>query len=226
MMPMPAPAPAPAPAPKKAEEAPAPTLQAPQSTTQVIVTGEAEKPAEDDSVKRNITVEMKVEVEPAVSPGPDGTIVVELPTIKVKLETTVSPPMSSKASPFKPTQEFVVKVPDFAKVAFDPAKKVARFETVVEQTADVLEIPGDMQVSVASKSLSPWGSVTLNDGKEDTNVHHTASIAGAFAVADGEDSRTLSIALKCTVLLLLSGAGSAKFTEDGVPLEKPSHNAA
>jgi len=208
-----------------AEPAPVATLQAPKSTAQVIVTSEAEKLPEGDEAKRNIVVLMTAELKPDVTPSSDGTIAVAVPMVKLKLETKVSPTWPAKAKPFEPCQEFDVPIPVFEKAVFDPAQKVPRFETMVEKRVDILEIPGDLVVSIASKSMSPWGSVQLHDGKEETNVHHTASISGAFDLVEGDDARSLSLNLQCTVVLMLSGAGSAKFTADGVPLETPTHNA-
>jgi len=218
--PTPAPAAVPAPAPPK------PTLEAPKSTTETIVISEGEKFENNSDEKRNIMVEISVDVQPQVDPEQNGCIILKLPSIKVKLETSVTPPWPDTATPFESCQEFQLPIPEMAALVFDPVKKTpvgARYECSVSQHVDLMEIPADLEVSVKSKSLSPWGSVQLHDGSEMTVVHHTGAVQGAFSIADGDKTRALSIDLACKVVCMLSGEGSAKFTNDGVALEAPVH---
>eukprot|EP00403_Amphidinium_massartii_P027490 CAMPEP_0178403728 /NCGR_PEP_ID=MMETSP0689_2-20121128/17519_1 /TAXON_ID=160604 /ORGANISM="Amphidinium massartii, Strain CS-259" /LENGTH=393 /DNA_ID=CAMNT_0020024693 /DNA_START=73 /DNA_END=1254 /DNA_ORIENTATION=- len=233
--PEPAPVPEPAPAPAPAPLAPAqpdmnPTLAAPKSagTREVVVTSEAEKaPAQDDGGKHKVEVEMSVGLEgQSFDFGPDKTFNFMVPKFLAKVNLSVNPPFpdSVKAKPFEPEQVFTLSPPEMAKMVFDPAKNSppgGKWTQTLKVHADLLDIPGECEVDIASKSTSPWGGEQLFEGKECTQMHYQVQIDGEFTMEQAAGSTSLGIDLTFSFACAISGAKTEGFSSDGAALPTP-----
>lgn len=116
----------------------------------------------------DVFVEVSPEIQPGFNRGPNGTFIMDLPPIKVKLCTTCTPPPPADPglTPFKPYEEFYVHLPEVTRVVFDPATGMPPGATAAATTRKrgaVLEVPQRVTLNAQIKSNSPYGSLVLED---------------------------------------------------------------
>mmetsp|Transcript_3500 Transcript_3500/g.9743 ORF Transcript_3500/g.9743 Transcript_3500/m.9743 type:complete len:228 (+) Transcript_3500:41-724(+) len=119
-----------------------------------------------------MTSDVFVEVMPQVAPnfnrGPNGTFVMDLPPIAVRLQTSCTPglPQVPGLVPFKPCEEFYVLLPELQRVIFDPNTgnpPGGMVQTQVQKSGAVLEAPPNVTLNAQCKANSPFGSLILED---------------------------------------------------------------
>jgi len=223
--PPPAPAPVPAPAPKpqpKPEPKPEPPSQA--SVQNVVTsTGTAFEEVSSD-VPRVITITVSSELEPSFDFGPNGTMIMELEHITVKLSTTVEPPMPRHAKPFDAEQVFAITVPEVAKIVFDPAAGTppeGKVEAIAKGDGKVLSIPEDIDVKVQKQMMSPYGYQSLLEGSNETQLQYEVQVDANLRPVAEDGGQALEVGLVVHFKAWLTGHRSAKFQDDGNPVDPP-----
>lgn len=233
----PAPTPAaPAPAPK--QEASIPTgvaadklkKNAPATGTHadqniMLSAGEAFDEEEEDPIHL-IAVEATGNMGPDVEFGPNGTFVLEMPHVSVQLNTEITPPLPplNGETQVPPYQEVILDTPQLNGFIFDPAKKNGKFAITVQGRIPVVHVGGAYESKANLVCQSPWGSMKLREGKEDTELHWTVDVRGRLGAEQTSFSNLLFADVVLNITISLSGPGSAKFSKDGKEMPLPDHS--
>merc|ERR1719356_2238900 len=202
---------------------PAPKVD-PVKSSEVIVTDKGENFAErEEDTKRNIAINIRGFLKPIIDFGEGDNFVAEIPELTLRIEPTSTPalPSANGVRPLEPSKEVKIKTPALEKVIFDLSKATpaeGKIESVIEQEVDVVEIPSHIDASAGIKLLCPWGSQKLKDGRGETEVHYACQITSKLCTRQTSCAFILSVKLSITLSIMLSGAGSAKYSVDGNPL--------
>lgn len=181
---------------------------------------------EDDDVVHQVLVEASASMNPDFDFAPEGCFVLELASIEAEAQTTVAPPFPELAGVPQPlaNQTWSIPVPELAKFIFDASKKTpegGKVEATLQQIVEVMEIPGSVAVSIKLSCNSPFSSIWLKDERGETTLHYEVDVAGQLFAETKTRSHLLKAAMTLTIRCCLSGAGSAGFSSDGLPLPPP-----
>lgn len=147
----------------------------------------------------DVFVEVSPEIQPGFNRGPNGTFIMDLPPIRVKLSTNCTPPPPGDPglSPFKPYEEFYVQFPEVTRVVFDPATGMPPNATAMAHTRKrgaVLEVPPRVTLNAQIKANSPYGSLVLEDLQVtgnykqkigETTLNYRLQVEGQLSVNQG-----------------------------------------
>jgi hypothetical protein len=116
----------------------------------------------------DVFVEILPEVQPNFGRGPNGCFVMEMPPIRLRMQTTCSPalPQIPGLSLFKPYEEFWVQFPELQRVIFDPNTgnpPNGMVSTSCQKSGAILECPRNIALNAQCKANSPYGSLILED---------------------------------------------------------------
>lgn len=216
---LPAPEPAPAPKPQPKPEPPS------QASVKNVVTSSGtgfEEVAPD--VPRSITITAKSELDPEFDFCTNGTMVMEMDGIKVRLLAESEPAWPSSAKPFEKEQEFFISIPEVANVVFDPSAKTppeGRVQAIAHGEGTILTIPEGFDIGVKCQTMSPYGHKALLHGSNETQLQYTVEVNMRPAPAIEDGAQVLKCGLTITFTAWLTGHGSAKFQPDGNPVASP-----
>lgn len=120
------------------------------------------------TTESNVFVEVTPEVQPNFNHGPNGTFVMEVPWVLVRLTTSCQPPppLAPGLVPFKPYEEFMVQFPEVAQVVFDPNMQSPPglgMTAVSTKRGAVIEVPQQVGLNAQLKANSPHGTLVLED---------------------------------------------------------------
>merc|ERR1719201_2194819 len=105
----------------------------------------------------DIFVEATPELQPNFQRGPNGTFEMLVPAIRVKLSTSCNPPPVHYPglSPFKPFEEFNVRLPEVERVVFDARANTppnGRCWTNAQKRGAVIELPPHITMNAKLKT--------------------------------------------------------------------------
>jgi len=184
---------------------------------------------EEGEPKRDIMIELGVEVAPQVDWGEGGgEFTLEVPSLKAKVKTIVTPPLPELDLKAYPEEQLIeIDFPEIKKVIFDPTTKTPTdglFKATATAKVELIEIPDTIGFKVGAQPLQTWGAHKVREGDERTELHYVVQIGPNFSHAAGKGSWILSADLNVTFDCQLAGAGSAKFTTSGAVRLPPQHN--
>lgn len=113
----------------------------------------------------DVFLEVLPEIVPGFDRGPNGTFVMEVPPVRVRLQTTCSPqlPVDPGLMPYKPYEEFYVTLPEVQRICFNPHGGGTQAVCQTQKSGALLEAPRRVTLNCQCKANSPYGSLILED---------------------------------------------------------------
>jgi len=122
------------------------------------------------SLSFDARIKAQCDAKPTFRRGADGTFIMELAGVFVKMTTTCDPhPSSSGAAGttlFRPVDDFFVELPEVRQVVFDPAAGIPTrlsMTACARECVTLLEVPDDHELKAKICTNTPSGSLVLED---------------------------------------------------------------
>jgi len=117
--------------------------------------------------------EVAAQLQPSLTRALDGSIRFDLPPVIVTLQTTCNPmpPSFTGYESFKPYEQIELRLPEVARVTFQPAANMPPGGSVSAQahkSGAILEVPATMTIDAKLKTDSAFGSLVIDDVHEQT----------------------------------------------------------
>jgi hypothetical protein len=142
----------------------------------------------------DVLVEVKAELHPQLTPGPNGTFNLEVPCFNVGLHTTCAPATSSIGPTpiYKPYEALPVTMPELTRVVFDPLNNMPRngqLSCSITKYGDVMEFDSSRSIAAKIKTESPYGKMVVGDHVLHWKLHIGGKIEAMQGVGNGGADR-------------------------------------